>query len=103
MSNINITPIIEIIIALIATVFTVLVIPWIKTKISASQYEFLQKIAETAVNAAEAIFIGTKLGKDKLKYVTEYLEAFCEEKGWKYDEATLRQAIENAWKNMSGK
>ncbi len=41
-TTIDITPIIETAIALIATVMTVLVIPWIKSKVSASKRENLQ-------------------------------------------------------------
>ena len=73
----DITPIIEAVIALIATVITVLVIPWMKSKVSASKWENLQAWAEAGVNAAEAIFIGSKLGKDKRKYVEKYLKEKC--------------------------
>lgn len=100
-TTIDITPIIEAAIALIATVVTVLVIPWIKSKVSASKWENLQAWAEAGVNAAEAIFIGSKLGKDKRKYVEEYLKEKCEKNGYTFDETDIRIALENAWRNVT--
>lgn len=100
-ATIDITPIIEAVIALIATVMTVLVIPWIKSKVSTSKWENLQAWAEAGVNAAEAIFIGSKLGKDKRKYVEEYLKEKCEKNGYIFDETDIRIALENAWRNVT--
>lgn len=100
-TTIDITPIIETVIALIATVMTALVIPWIKSKVSASKWKNLQEWAETGVNAAEAIFIGSKLGKDKRKYVEDYLKEKCEKNGYTFDETDIRIALENAWRNVT--
>lgn len=100
-TTIDITPIIETVIALITTVITVLVIPWIKSKVSASKWDNLQAWAEAGVNAAEAIFIGSKLGKDKRKYVEEYLKEKCEKNGYTFYETDIRIALENAWRNVT--
>ena len=100
-TNIDITPIIELVITLLSTVITVMVIPWLKSKIDSNQWQTLQDWAKVGVSAAEVLFKGTKLGKDKLAYVTEYLNDMCEKYNYHFDSTTIRQAIENAWKNMT--
>lgn len=103
MTNVvDITSIIEIVIALIIAVASCFVIPYIKSKLTASQWSNLQDWAEVGVKAAEAIFIGTKLGKDKREYVMKYLASLCEQNGYKFDEDIIRVALENAWEDMTG-
>ena len=48
MENINITPIIEAVIALIGIVITSFIIPYIKTKMTANQFSYLEGIVKTA-------------------------------------------------------
>lgn len=100
-ANIDITPIIEIVIGLIATIITVLVIPWIKSKVSASKWNNLCTYAETFVKCAELIFKGTGLGKDKKKYVTEKLIEFANQQGLKFSTEAIEAVIEAAVKNMN--
>lgn len=100
-NTIDITPIIEAVIALIAATVTGFVIPWIKSKISAAKWQNLQDWAEAGVNAAEAIFIGSRLGKDKRKYVEKYLHDLCEKNGYTFNETDIRIALENAWRDMT--
>lgn len=100
-NTIDITPIIEIVITLLGTVVTVMVIPWLKSKLDTNQWQALQNWAKVGVNAAEVLFKGTKLGKDKLAYVTKYLNDMCKKYNYHFDEITIRQAIENAWKDMT--
>ena len=84
-TNINITPIIELVITLLSTIITVMVIPWLKSKIDSNQWQTLQDWAKVGVSAAEVLFKGTKLGKDKLAYVTEYLNDMCEKYNYHFD------------------
>lgn len=100
---IDITSIIEAVIKLIAAIIAVFIIPWIQSKVSASKWDNLQKWASAGVNAAEAVFVGTKLGKDKRKYVEDYLSSLCEKHGYKFDDKDIRVALENAWRDMTGK
>lgn len=100
-TTIDITPIIETVIALIATVITVLVIPWIKSKVSASKWDNLCTYAETFVKCAELIFKGTNLGKDKKKYVTEKLTELANQQGLMFSPEAIEAAIEAAVKNMN--
>lgn len=96
MNTINLTPVIQACISLVAVVITAFLIPWIKTKVTAQQLETLNDLTFVAVRAAEVLFKGTKLGKDKLEYVTKYLNEMCEKYGYDFDEVTIRQTIENA-------
>lgn len=100
-NTIDITPIVEIIITMLGTVVTLMVIPWLKSKLDTNQWQTLQDWAKVGVTAAEVLFKGTKLGRDKLEYVTKYLNEMCEKYNYNFDSVTIRQAIENAWKNMT--
>ena len=65
---INITPIIEAFIGLLATLVTVKLIPWIQARTTAQQQEMLRAAVSVAVYAAEQIY-GAGKGKEKLMYV----------------------------------
>ncbi|MCM1329455.1 MAG: phage holin [Ruminococcus sp.] len=100
-NTIDITPVIEAVITLIVAVITAFVIPWIKSKVSAAKLQNLQEWAALGVNAAEAVYRGTKLGKDKREYVEKYLKDLCEKNGYKYNDNEIRIALEDAWRNMT--
>lgn len=99
-TSIDITPIIESVIALIAAVITAFIIPWIKSKVSASKWDNLCTYAETFVKCAEMTFKGTGLGKDKKKWVTEKLTELANEQGLKFSPEAIEAAIEAAVKAM---
>ena len=65
MENINITPIIEAIIALVSIVVTTVLIPFIKTKMTANQFSYLEEVIKVAVSAAEVLFNGDGRGEEK--------------------------------------
>jgi len=71
---IDITLIVESIIALASIVVTVFLIPLILSKTTASQQALLQALVHTAVYAAEQIFKAAKSGHEKKNYVLTYLE-----------------------------
>ena len=96
--TIDITTIIELVIALLGTIITVIVIPWIKTN---EQWNTLNEYAIVFVKAAEMLFNGTNLGKDKKKWVIEKLTAIAEEHNLKFSADAIEAAIENAVKNMN--
>lgn len=101
MTNTDITNVILLVIAFVGTVVSTFLIPWIKAKLTATQWQNLQDWAKVVVTAAEVLFKGTKLGKDKLEYAQNYLKELCEKNHYDYNEVEIRQAIENAWKNMT--
>ena len=65
---IDLTPILQAIIALLASIITIKVIPWIQARTTAQQQEMLRAAVSVAVYAAEQLY-GAGHGKDKLIYV----------------------------------
>lgn len=86
--NIDLTPIIQAVIALIAAIITFKVIPWIKAKTTNEQQKYLAATIKTLVFAAEQIY-GAGCGADKFAYVVECLE----EKGFTVDPAEIEAAV----------
>lgn len=93
----DITPVVNGIIALIAAVVTAFVIPWVKSKTTAAQREEINSWVKIAVTAAEQIYSGVGKGKEKKAYVLKFLE----EKNLKIDEKSVDMMIESAVKNMN--
>ena len=82
----DITVIIEAVFALLAAIITAIVIPYIKSKTTASQQ------AEIAVTAAEQIYTGSGRGEEKKAYVLNWLQ----EHGITVDAEKLDALIEAA-------
>lgn len=87
---IDLTPIIEAIIALLAAIVTYKVIPWIKAKTTNEQYAMLEATIRTLVFAAEQIY-GAGRGEDKLNYVIDHLKA----RGFAVDRAEIEASVYN--------
>lgn len=85
---IDLTPIIQAIIALICALITYKVIPWIKARTTAAQQANMRAVVKTIVFAAEQIY-GAGNGYDKMKYVKEYLS----EHGYTVDEDEIEAAV----------
>ena len=93
----DITPVVNAVIALIAAAVTAFVIPWIKSKTTAAQREEIEAWVRIAVTAAEQIYSGAGKGKEKKAYVLKFLE----EKNLKIDEKSVDLMIESTVKNMN--
>ncbi len=93
----DITPVVNAVIALIAAVVTAFVIPWVKSKTTAAQREEIEAWVRIAVIAAEQIYSGVGKGKEKKKYVLDFLA----EKNLKIDEESVDLMIESAVKEMN--
>lgn len=96
MNTIDITPIINAGILLIATIISVVLVPWIKSKTTAAQRQELTAWAKIAVEAAEQIYLGSGRGAEKKAHVL----AFLKDKGLTVDEESLNNAIEAAVKQL---
>lgn len=72
--NINWEPIIAAVFAVINAVAVYVLVPYIKSKLTAAQQESLSKVIDTLVAAAEQLFKGTGRGAEKKAYVVESLE-----------------------------
>lgn len=88
----NITDIMSAIIALAAAILTTFVVPAMRRKMDAEDFEELLKWVKIGVQAAEMIYKGTGMGKVKKQYVREFLLSH----GYELDEAELDAAIESA-------
>ena len=93
----DITPVVNAVIALAAALVTAFVIPWIKSKTTAAQREEINAWVKIAVTAAEQIYSGSGKGKEKKAYVLKFLE----EKNLKIDEKSVDLMIESTVKNMN--
>ena len=96
--TIDITQILLAIIALVSAIVTGILIPWIKSKTSDTEQDQLLAWVQIAVMAAEQLYTGAGRGEEKLEYVTAWLEA----RGLKYDAETIRAAIEAAVYGLKG-
>ncbi len=91
MENINITPIVQAAIVLLASIVTTFVVPWIKSKVKNEDMDIFRRWVEIAVAAAEQLYASTD-GAAKKEYVLTYLR----DKGCSVDVDDLENAIEAA-------
>lgn len=91
---IDITPLIEAVLALIAVLITANLVPWIKSQIMEKQREEINAWVKIAVQAAEQLCNSGKLGdKDAKK---QYVIDFLAQKSLKIDLTELDKMIEAA-------
>ena len=88
----DITPIVKAIITLLCAIVTAVIVPYIKSKTTATQQKKINEWIKIAVAAAEQIYKGVGRGEEKKAYVWDYLD----EHGIELDEATVDAMIEAA-------
>ena len=88
----DITVIIEAVFALLAAIITAIVIPYIKSKTTASQQAEINAWVKIAVTAAEQIYTCSGRGEEKKAYVLNWLQ----EHGITVDAEKLDALIEAA-------
>lgn len=88
----DITNIIILLIGLFGAIVTALLIPYLRSRTTASQLDKFLTWVGVAVSAAEQIYTGLKRGAEKKAYV----KGFLEKKGYTYDEDTVNAALEAA-------
>ena len=86
--NIDLTPIFQAIIALLAALVTYKLVPWIKARTTESQQALLSATVRTLVYAAEQLY-GAGKGAEKLDYVITELER----RGFTADRAAIGAAV----------
>ena len=89
--NYDITPIVEAVIALLAALISVFVIPFVKGKVGAQNTADLLAWVEIAVKAAEQLYTSAE-GERKKQYVLTFLA----NKGFDINEEEVENAIEAA-------
>lgn len=92
--NIDLTPIFQAIIALIAALVCYKLIPWIKARTTEAQQDNYKALVKTLVFAAEQIY-GAGKGKEKLNYVKLRLA----EKGFDVDVDAIEAAVRAYFNN----
>ena len=85
---IDLTPLIEALLGLLAALITFKLLPWLKLRLNAQQQELLQATTRTLVYAAEQLF-GAGTGAKKLQYVQDELE----KRGFSVDIAVVEAAV----------
>lgn len=88
MQNIDLTQLLQAVIALAAAIITGMLIPWIKAHTTNQQQILLQATVEILVSAAEQMY-GASKGPEKL----EYVKAELEKRGFTVDVATIESAV----------
>ena len=88
----NLTPIVEALFALLGLILTYLLIPFLKSRISADQLAEAKMWATIAVQAAKQLYIGSGKGREKKEYVLKFLES----KGFKLDADSIDNLIESS-------
>lgn len=94
---IDLTPIFQAVIALLAALITYKLIPWIKAKTSAEQQAALRAMVKVLVFAAEQIY-GAGHGAEKLEYVKCQLELA----GFTISVAEIEAAVSEYINNVPG-
>lgn len=93
--TIDLTPIFQAVIALLAALITYKLIPWIRSKTTKQQQENLYAAARIAVYAAEQLF-GAGQGEEKLDYALAALKRA----GYDVDKQLVRETIEEIVNSM---
>lgn len=88
---VDLTPIFNAAVALIAAIITAFVVPWIKRKTTEHDREEMLKWVDIAVAAAQQLF--HELEGEKRK---EYVRQFLKDKGYDVDTQEVDNAIESA-------
>lgn len=87
---IDLTPIFQAVLALLAALITYKLIPWIKAKTTAEQRSLLMAVTSTLVFAAEQLY-GAGNGEAKMDYVLRQLE----ERGFTADRAAIEAVVKD--------
>ena len=98
MENINIQPVLNAFITLMAAVITCVLVPFIKSKLTKEQQDKLLELVKIAVSAAEQIFSQAKSGTENKKYVQDFLISI----GYDVSKPEIDAMIEAAVSRING-
>ncbi|MDD2647340.1 MAG: phage holin, LLH family [Eubacteriales bacterium] len=94
--NIDLTPILQAVIAIIAALVTYKLIPWIKARTTNEQQAYIKATIKTLVFAAEQIY-GAGKGKEKYAYVVNALK----DRGFTVDPAAIEAAVNENFSHIT--
>lgn len=87
--NIDLTPILQAIIGLIAALIAYRLIPWIKAKTTNEQQAYINALIKAGVYAAEQLYQADGMGEKKMAFVREYLRG----KGFDVNTTEIEAAV----------
>jgi len=85
----DLTPIINAVIALVAVLITAVLVPWVRARTTAQQRDNLQVWVRIAVSAAEQLFAGSGRGAEKKKFAKNFLRS----RGFKVNDRDVSEAV----------
>lgn len=88
MQNIDLTPILQAVIALAAALITYRLVPWLKAQMSEAQYQRMLSVVDTLVYAADKLY-KTGVINSKLEYVEHEMAV----RGFVVDRAAIEAAV----------
>lgn len=95
----TVTPVI---VATIGIIVTRYLVPWLKSKMSKTDWETLEALANTAVQSAEQLWKNEpESGSDKKRYALKLLADAVNENGQRITQAQLEALVEAAVKAMN--
>ena len=93
--------IVLLLIPVIGAVITGFAVPYLKTKLSATQMETIVKWVTKAVEAAEILFDSPKSGEEKREFVINFIDKMFNSKKEVITKEQIRILLESAWKQMN--
>lgn len=87
--NIDLTPILQAVIGLIAALIAYRLIPWIKARTTNEQQAYIDALVKAGVFAAEQLYQAAGLGDVKMQFVKDYLHG----KGFDVDTTAIEAAV----------
>lgn len=97
MNVIDLTPILQAVITLVAALITTFLVPYIKNKVNDEKLAQIKMWVKIAVEAAEQIYTEDGRGSEKKAYVMQFLDA----KGYTFDAQSVDNLIESAVLEMN--
>lgn len=93
--------IVLLLVPVVGCIITGFVVPYLKTKVSATQLENIIKWVTKAVEAAEVLFDVPKSGEAKREYVINFIDSMFNSKKQIITKAQIRVLLESAWREMN--
>lgn len=84
---------------MLGTIITIVLIPWIKAKVTQAQWDNILKWANTAVSAAEALKLNGAI-ENKYNYVLNYITIKAASAGYNIDTEDLKAALEASYQQL---
>ena len=99
MKSIDLTPILQAILTLIAALITCRFIPWLKSQTTKNQQSILVTAVKIGVDAAEQIYKHGE-NQEKINYAIDFAQVYLMSKGYEVNIPTLKATAESICHQM---